>query len=321
RSGHLEVLQDDVGRGGVFVRSLRDAHLTAAAHPTLEGRDPHVVAVLEQDRVVPGTGEVHALDLEPAAVGDAEDPAPPTSCNDLTDTNAVRRPLVADPSGPVGDAEGGVAGASAGVVRLHALDRGVDGVVQEQARVSGVASDHPAHREAVHTIGLDPLIARALDVHVVDTDVPHLVVPIGAVIVDADPQTRVQPELDAAEMEVADVAEEHPIERHAGDRPVGILDVGPPARIDGSSVPAPARVRHVDGPAHVQHRVARDIDARVVGNGARAFDEHALFFRAPGSETVDRRLHGRGHAAAAVYGVAPALGGPGAAGAPDDRFV
>src|SRR5690606_27462022 len=77
----------------------------------------------------------------------------------------------------------------------------------------------------------------------------------------------------------------------------------------------------VDGPAHVQHRVARDIDARVVGNGARAFDEHALFFRAPGSETVDRRLHGRGHAAAAVYGVAPALGGPGAAGAPDDRFV
>src|SRR5690606_37061604 len=212
--------------------------------------DRHVVAVLDQDGVAAGVGDVHPVDDRAAALGDAEHPASSASGDDGADPH-VGRVGVADAPVAVGHAEGGVAGAGARALRVHGPHGGVERVVEQQAGLAGVAGGHGADGDALDAVGLHAVTAGAGDVDVGDVHVPgpHRAV---VVVVDADaepggPHAQVQ----LSQGDVGAVADEHPEVRRAGHVQPGHLDVGHvPGPHDG--VVGADRPGHVDRAAHLQ---------------------------------------------------------------------
>src|SRR5690606_718808 len=128
--GHREVLDGDVGGVGEL-RPRGDADLPGVAHRAGLAGQRHVVAVLDEDRVVPGVGQVDPVDHGAAALGDAEDAAAAAARPHLArpDVDGV---AVADASVAVGHAERRVPGAGSGVLRVDQVHGRVDRVVEQQ---------------------------------------------------------------------------------------------------------------------------------------------------------------------------------------------
>src|SRR5690606_19924470 len=272
RVGHGQVLDDDVPGVGELAAG-RDANVAGPGHRPADAGHPDVVAVLDQDRVAAGVGDVDPLDHRAAALGDAEDAPPAAACDHLTDHD-VGGVAVADPAVAVGHPEGGVTGAGAGADRVHRAHSGVDGVVEHQPGEGGVAGHHGTDGQPVHTIGLHTMVVGPLHVDVVDADIggTHAAV---AVVVDADTQPAAQPQLDLSQVDVAAVAYEDAEPRGAGDGEVGHLDVVAVADPDHRVVPGRAP-GHVDGAARLEHGVAGHVDALVPRHAAGVSYHHPL---------------------------------------------
>src|SRR5690606_9941782 len=245
RVGHGQVLDDDVPGVGELAAG-RDADVAGPGHRPADAGHPDVVAVLDQDRVAAGVGDVDPFDHHAAALGDTED-APPAAAGDHLTDHDVGGVAVADPAVAVGHPEGGVTGPGAGADSVHLAHRGIDGVVEHQSGEGGVAGHYGAHGQPVHAVGLHSVIVGSLHVDVIDADVSGADAAV-AVVVDPDAQSAAEPQLDLSQVDVAAVAHEDAEPRGAGDSQVRHLDAVAVADPDHRVVPGRAP-GHVDGAA------------------------------------------------------------------------
>ena len=146
-----------------------------------------------------------------AALRDAEDAAAAAAGDDLADVD-VGRVGVVDAPVAVGHAERRVAGAGAGVVGVdQRRPRRWSVSLSSRPRVADVARDDGADGDAVDAVGLDALSAGALRRRrsrcwMLRTLLRAVA---AAVVVDADAEAARDAQVDLAEAQVVDVAEEH----------------------------------------------------------------------------------------------------------------
>src|SRR5690606_31251323 len=216
--GHREVLDGDVGGVGEL-RPRSDTDLPGVAHRSGLSGHGAVVAVLDEDGVVSGVGQVDPVDDRTAAFGDAEDAASAAAGPHFTHAD-VDGVAVADPSVAVGHAERRVPGAGSRVLRVHQAHVRVDGVVEQQSGVGDVACHDSADRDAVHAVGFHAVIPRARHVDVVDADVAGADTPV-VMVVDAHAQAAGEPQVHLAEVDVGRVAHKDAEVGVAGDADVG----------------------------------------------------------------------------------------------------
>ena len=256
------------------------------------------MAVLQQHRVTLGPRDLHIVDLQTAGLRDTEDPSAAAVGDDLAHPD-VGGVLPVDHAIAVGRTEGGVAGPGRRVVPHHGLDIRIDGVIEQQAGMTGAHRRHGAHGEPVHAVGLHPVGLGAGDVDLIDADVPGL--PYGVIVtaVQAHAVAALEPQVDLAEVHVRRGPQVYAEVRGPGDVQVRHSDVFGVADRERTHVLLVAELiliaGHMDGAADLERGVALQLHGDVGRHRAGTAHHHRLLLSAALTEAVRCGLHGPMH--------------------------
>lgn len=230
-------------------------------------KDSDTVAVLDENGVVHGVRNVDGTDLGATRLRDTKDTTAASLGDDLVDEDVGLVPAV-ELSVLVGEAEGSVSSAGAGVVSVYKADLCVGRHLEEETALADVTRDDLVDGEAVNVPGLDGVATSASHANRV-----HLHVLIcGLVAVETDSDTSAEVHDNLAEREVGGAVEMHGKVGGAGKAQIGDRDTRGVQRLDAA---LPSFVAEINGAAALENLPAADRDD-VGANGTRSHHGDAL---------------------------------------------
>ena len=246
---HLE-LHENAARVGELA-ACGNANLPSAVDDAVP--DGEVVAVLNQDGVIPVVGQVDILDLRGPGHGHAEDATAAASRVDSVDPDVGGGVLaVAELSVVVRKSQSGVARSGTDVVSFDVADPDVGRLLHKEPAFANIPGDNSVNVQAVDVPDFNRVAPRAGD-----GDCAHSSVVVeSSITVESDAETTAEVERDLSQVQVPRTGEAQSKVRIAGHLQVRDADVVLASDLDRT---AAGSVAHIHG--------AADLEGLAAGHG------------------------------------------------------
>jgi hypothetical protein len=247
---HLH-LKEDAARVGELGAS-RHTNFPATIDDTIS--DSKVVAVLNQNSVVPVISEINPLDLRSTRHGNTEDTTATTAGVNPVDPDIGSGVLaIGGLTVVVGETKGCVARSRSDIVTLDIANPDISTALKKQTRLATITGNNRLDIQLIDVPDLNSVTTCTADVDVVHLGV---VVPRG-IAVEADTKTTAQVHRDLAQPQIAgarDAKTEVGIASHGQIRDVDVVHI---PDLDSPSAVLPAGI---DGTADLECPAGRDVD-------------------------------------------------------------